>query len=194
MTYLSALYTCGTRQMSAMDIWNRRIWENNYCWITLLVIRALVTVLTSSPTQNSPAVCFRIGSRAGGQEGVTAEKMWEWKLSINVLLHKFHQPWKPRSMKCWAHGTFSAPIFWITCRFWKQKSIILIFFFKYTIIFYSDRFCSHLQRLYPRGNDVTYHPSLGTFLWVSWKQTRPRTGLVDILDHCQLCESPFFFF
>lgn len=30
-----------------------------------------------------------------------------------------HKPWKPRSMKCCAHCTFSAPIFWITYRFWN---------------------------------------------------------------------------
>lgn len=41
--------------------------------------------LTSSPTQNSPAVCFRMGSRAGKWECVTAEEMWEWKLSTNVI-------------------------------------------------------------------------------------------------------------
>lgn len=31
----------------------------------------------------------------------------------------FHQPWKPRLMKCCAHCTFSAPIFWSTCKFWN---------------------------------------------------------------------------
>lgn len=37
----------------------------------------------------------------------------------------FHQPWKPRLMKCWAHCAFSAPIFWITYRFWNMQEIIL---------------------------------------------------------------------
>lgn len=45
---------------------------------------------------------------------------------------------------------------------------------------------THLQRLYPRGNQITYHPHLGTFLWVGWKEARSRPGLIDVLDDCQL--------
>lgn len=47
--------------------------------------------------------------------------------------------------------------------------------------------CSaYLQGLYTRGNEVTYHPNLGTRLWVCWKKTGSWSGLIDVLDHCQL--------
>lgn len=54
MTYLSALYTCGTRQMSAMDIWNRRIRVNNYCCVTLLAVMPTVTVLSPHRQHKTP--------------------------------------------------------------------------------------------------------------------------------------------
>lgn len=70
--------------------------------------------LTSSSTQYVPDVSFRIGSRAGGErwESVTDQRLWE-------EVEATRQPWKPRSMKCWAHCIFSAPIFWITYKFWN---------------------------------------------------------------------------
>ena len=53
--------------------------------------------------------------------------------------------------------------------------------------------CSHLQRLYPGGNEVTYHPNLSTFLRICWKKPRPWPSLIDVLDHCQLCEQETIF-
>lgn len=51
---------------------------------------------------------------------------------------------------------------------------------------------AHLQRLNSGGNEITYHANLSAFLWVCWEKTRPRTRLVDVLDHCQLCRDETF--
>lgn len=117
----------------------------------------------------------------------------------------FRLPWKPRSMKCWDHCIFSAPIFWITYKFCevqelKKKKIKLLVLqvdldiasmdFLWTRVeIWTDGVvdCSaYLQGLYTWGNEVTYHPNLGTRLWVCWKKTGSWSGLIDVLDHCQL--------
>lgn len=44
---------------------------------------------------------------------------FDWFVLIRTARIGFHIPWKPRSMKCWAHCTFSVPIFWSTYKFWN---------------------------------------------------------------------------
>lgn len=72
-----------------------------------------------------------MGSRAGRERCVYSiiDEVWEWSriTGCRGKNTSFHQPWKPRSMKCWAHCTFSAPIFWITYKFWNIQELILTF-------------------------------------------------------------------
>lgn len=119
----------------------------------------------------------------------------------------FRLPWKPRSMKCWDHCIFSAPIFWITYKFCEVQELKKKKKDKVTGLAGWPWHCKHgffvnqsrdlnwwhcglcsayLQGLYTRGNEVTYHPNLGTRLWVCWKKTGSWSGLIDVLDHCQL--------
>lgn len=88
-------------------------------------------------------------------------------------------------MKCWAHCTFSAPTFWITYKFWNAEETPLTLGIQdgwrsFRVL------CAHLQRLNSWCDEVAYHANLSAFLWVSRKETRPRPGLVNVLDHCQL--------
>lgn len=153
--------------------------------------KSIILLFTSSPMQYFPEVFFRIGSRAGGEImhlNTTGNKMYA--RTIIKTEWSFHQPWKPRLMKCCAHSAFSAPIFCSTYKFWNiQTEITVVFFYFYFLIKTDESpFKAHLQRLNSWSNEVTYYSNLSTCLWVCRQKTRSWSGLIDVLNHCKLHE------
>lgn len=156
-----------------------RVVYKSVCAIVLLHSRPL----TSSSMQYVPDVSFRTGSRAGGEwcQSVTDQQLWMWGLKKKKKLADLEgrdrwnaEPTAPFLLPPSESRTGSERGGNVADS-WDPRKLVIIWVL-----------CAHLQRLNSWCDEVTYHPNLSAFLWVSWKKARPRAGLIDVLDHCQL--------
>lgn len=152
-----------------MDIWNISQ-MNSFCCISHCCHALTLVMLSPHHLHNTSLLFASEWAQELEEKGVHSiikeDEVWEWSpiTGCRGKNTSFHQPWKPRSMKCWAHCTFSAPIFWITYKFWNIQELILTFVIQNGLIIWtvlSSPAKAVFQRRWDHLSSEPGHVSLG---------------------------------